>query len=384
MISIRNLAKRFHNHNVLKGINVDIKEGELVALLGPSGSGKTTILRMIAGLETPDRGNIFTYGIDITDKSPIDRKIGFVFQHYALFKHMTVFENIAFGLKIQRKKLNLTNKALRDKVDDLLNLLHIGHIKDQYPSHLSGGQRQRVALARSLAVQPQILLLDEPFAALDEKIRQELRRWLRNLQKKNNLTIIFVTHDQKEAMEVADRVIIMSDGQIEQIGTPEEVYHKPANSFVYNFLGNYNVFDGMQDQKGNTTIIEGQGSAGVLNFTKKKNLLKKGKIVRKFLKFISPQKINARKTGDQKQAYVEIFARPHDMELVKKPQGNLEYIKTTISYINKAGPLVKIELEKQDQTIIIAEVTHAEYKIMKLNQGDVVYTRAKEVTIFTK
>ncbi|MCQ4347803.1 sulfate ABC transporter ATP-binding protein [Pseudomonas stutzeri] len=239
-IEIRNVSKRFGAFQALDDINLDIHSGELVALLGPSGCGKTTLLRIIAGLETPDVGSIAFHGEDVSGHDVRDRNVGFVFQHYALFRHMTVFDNVAFGLRMKPKAQRPSEAQIRDKVHELLNMVQLDWLADRYPEQLSGGQRQRIALARALAVEPKILLLDEPFGALDAKVRKELRRWLARLHEEINLTSVFVTHDQEEAMEVADRIVVMNKGVIEQIGAPGEVYEQPASEFVYHFLGDSN------------------------------------------------------------------------------------------------------------------------------------------------
>ncbi|WP_282344232.1 sulfate ABC transporter ATP-binding protein [Pseudomonas sp. PS02288] len=239
-IEIRGINKHFGNFQALKNIDLHIRSGELVALLGPSGCGKTSLLRIIAGLETPDTGSIVFHGEDVSGHDVRDRNVGFVFQHYALFRHMTVFDNVAFGLRMKPKKQRPSESVIAGKVHELLNLVQLDWLADRYPEQLSGGQRQRIALARALAVEPKILLLDEPFGALDAKVRKELRRWLARLHEEVHLTSVFVTHDQEEAMEVADRIVVMNKGVIEQIGTPAEVYEKPASEFVYHFLGDSN------------------------------------------------------------------------------------------------------------------------------------------------
>ncbi|MBF7729054.1 sulfate/molybdate ABC transporter ATP-binding protein [Pseudomonas sp. N040] len=239
-IEVRNISKNFHAFRALDNINLDIRSGELVALLGPSGCGKTTLLRIIAGLETPDAGNIVFHGEDVSGHDVRNRNVGFVFQHYALFRHMTVFDNVAFGLRMKPKKERPSEKVIAERVHELLNMVQLDWLSDRYPEQLSGGQRQRIALARALAVQPKVLLLDEPFGALDAKVRKELRRWLARLHEEIHLTSVFVTHDQEEAMEVADRIVVMNKGVIEQIGARGEVYEKPASDFVYHFLGDSN------------------------------------------------------------------------------------------------------------------------------------------------
>ncbi|ACS86577.1 sulfate/molybdate ABC transporter ATP-binding protein [Musicola paradisiaca] len=239
-IEVRNINKQFGQFRALNEINLAIQSGELVALLGPSGCGKTTLLRIIAGLEKPDTGNIVFHGEDVSVHDVRDRNVGFVFQHYALFRHMTVFDNVAFGLRMKPKAIRPSKREIDVKVHELLNMVQLDWLADRYPEQLSGGQRQRIALARALIVEPRILLLDEPFGALDAKVRKELRRWLSRLHEEINLTSVFVTHDQEEAMEVADRIVLMNKGVIEQIGTPYEVYNHPASEFVYNFLGDSN------------------------------------------------------------------------------------------------------------------------------------------------
>ncbi|MCV9880244.1 sulfate/molybdate ABC transporter ATP-binding protein [Brenneria izbisi] len=239
-IEIRNINKQFGQFRALNDINLSIQSGELVALLGPSGCGKTTLLRIIAGLEQPDSGSIIFHGEDVSIHDVRKRNVGFVFQHYALFRHMTVFDNVAFGLRMKPKNIRPAKREIEQKVHELLNLVQLDWLADRYPEQLSGGQRQRIALARALIVEPSILLLDEPFGALDAKVRKELRRWLSQLHENINLTSVFVTHDQEEAMEVADRIVLMNKGVIEQIGTPDEVYNRPASEFVYHFLGDSN------------------------------------------------------------------------------------------------------------------------------------------------
>src|SRR5687767_6037314 len=243
-IEIRNVSKKFGDFHALRDVSLDINSGELIALLGPSGCGKTTLLRIIAGLETADAGSILFAGEDTTDVHVRERQVGFVFQHYALFRHMTVFENVAFGLRVKPRGQRPSDAQIKRKVHDLLGLVQLDWLADRFPSQLSGGQRQRIALARALAVEPKVLLLDEPFGALDAKVRKELRRWLRRLHDELHVTSIFVTHDQEEALEVADRIVLMNKGNIEQIGSPADVYNSPASPFVYGFLGNVNLFHG--------------------------------------------------------------------------------------------------------------------------------------------
>lgn len=243
-IEIANVGKLFGKTPVLNNISLDIASGEMVALLGPSGSGKTTLLRIIAGLEQHSYGHLRFHGQDVSHIHAKDRHVGFVFQHYALFRHMTVFENVAFGLTVLPRKQRPSKAEIKRKAMELLEMVQLAHLASRYPSQLSGGQKQRVALARALAVEPQILLLDEPFGALDAQVRIELRRWLRQLHEELKFTSVFVTHDQEEAMEVADRIVVMSQGQIEQVGTPNEIWQDPQTRFVLEFMGEVNQIAG--------------------------------------------------------------------------------------------------------------------------------------------
>jgi sulfate transport system ATP-binding protein len=243
-IEVRQIVKTFDKHVALKNVDLKVEAGEMVALLGPSGSGKTTLLRVIAGLEPADSGQVLFHGEDVRDQRVGDRRVGFVFQHYALFRHMSVFENVAFGLRCRPWKLRPRKAEIREKVTELLRLVQLENFARRLPTQLSGGQRQRVALARALAIEPRVLLLDEPFGALDAQVRRELRGWIRRLHDRLGFTSIFVTHDQEEALEIADRIVVMRAGAIEQVGTPDEVYEHPATSFVFQFLGDVNLFHG--------------------------------------------------------------------------------------------------------------------------------------------
>jgi len=265
-IEVRNLVKQFGAFKALDHVNLEVQAGELLALLGPSGSGKTTLLRIIAGLDWPDTGSVRFDGHDALSRGAGERNVGFVFQHYALFRHMTVFENVAFGLRVQPRAERPSEDAIRRRVKDLLDLVQLDWLSDRYPAQLSGGQRQRIALARALAIEPRILLLDEPFGALDAKVRKELRRWLRQLHDEIHVTSIFVTHDQEEALEVANRVVVMDKGRIEQIGSPGDVYDNPASAFVHGFIGEsivlpVHVADGQVWLGEKTLALESQGSA---------------------------------------------------------------------------------------------------------------------------
>ena len=276
MIKLDDITKNFSGHAALQGIDLEIRDREFVALLGPSGSGKTTLLRIIAGLAFPDRGTVRFNGEDVTQLKVGDRKVGFVFQHYALFKHMTVADNVGFGLSVRRRSERPSKAQIRARSLELLELMQLSGLGDRYPAQLSGGQRQRVALARALAVEPQLLLLDEPFGALDAKVRKDLRRWLRQLHEQMGLTTIFVTHDQEEALELADRVVVMDHGVIEQIGTPEEVYMDPASPFVATFVGETNTLpDGQYVRPHEIEIVESDGQALLVD-----NVFRKGGVWR--------------------------------------------------------------------------------------------------------
>ena len=257
-IRVEQIQKRFGDFTALDDINLDVQEGQLVGLLGPSGSGKTTLLRIIAGLEKADQGKVLFHGKDVTNLDVRKRKVGFVFQQYALFRHLTVADNVAFGLRMLPRKERPARSAIRQRVNELLDLVQLGHLAGRYPAQLSGGQKQRVALARALALKPDVLLLDEPFGALDAKVRKELRRWLRHLHEQISVTSIFVTHDQEEAMEVSDQVVVMSQGHIEQMASPLTVYEQPASRFVFDFLGHINAlkghYDGRSWQAGNAQL----------------------------------------------------------------------------------------------------------------------------------
>ncbi len=376
-ISLHQISKDYRDCNALADVSLVIEEGELVALLGPSGSGKTTLLKIIAGLEVPSRGKIHINNKNVTHLSPKDRNVGFVFQHYALFKNMNVFENIAFGHKVRPGKHRLSNEDIKNRVHDLLKLVQIDNLADRYPHELSGGQRQRVALARALAVEPKILLLDEPFAALDAKLKLELRRWLRKLQKETKITIILVTHDQEEALDIADRVMILNSGSIEQIGTPKEIYHSPDNPFVYNFLGHYNVFKAIKNKQGKISILSKQTS----NTAKPEKWYNKHKIVSSITNLLKPSNIDPTET-QQIEEYFEVFVRPHDMEVTNKPTSD-EYVKATITHLNLASPLVKLELESPDYELIQAEISQEKFESLQLKKGDQVYIKAKQFTMFS-
>ena len=371
-IDLQQISKKFNDCTALTDVSLNIEEGELIALLGPSGSGKTTLLKIIAGLEQQTNGQVIINDQNVNKLSTKDRHIGFVFQHYALFKHMNVFENIAFGLKVKPKSVRLSDKEIEARVNELLKLVQIDNLGLRYVHELSGGQKQRVALARALAVEPKILLLDEPFSALDAKLKLELRRWLRKLQKQTKITIILVTHDQEEALDIADRVVILNDGKIEQIGTPQEIYHSPINAFVYNFLGHYNVFKAIKDSQGKISILSKQAS----KLVKPKKWYNKHKIVSSIANIFQSNKGTA-EAGE----YFEIFVRPHDMEITNKTKEK-DYIPAIISHLNLAGPLVKLELESPEYEVIQAEISQEKFESLKLKKGDLIYTKPRQITMF--
>ena len=319
-IEIRNVSKEFGSFQALRDVSLDINSGELVALLGPSGCGKTTLLRIIAGLETADVGSILFSGEDTTDVHVRERNVGFVFQHYALFRHMSVFDNVAFGLRMKPRATRPSEAIIRQKVHELLGLVQLDWLADRYPAQLSGGQRQRIALARALAVEPKVLLLDEPFGALDAKVRKELRRWLRRLHDDLHVTSIFVTHDQEEALEVSDRVVLMNAGKVEQIGSPQEVWDHPASPFVYGFLGDVNLFHG-RAHEGEMHIGEDHHS----------------------LRLATPEH------HDAQDAKAFAYVRPHDLEVQRYTAGlnSAELPRGIVAKLTRAivvGPIARLEL----------------------------------------
>lgn len=391
-ITVKNINKRFGNFVALNDVNLEVRGGELLSLLGPSGSGKTTLMRIIAGLEFADSGSIILDGVPAHEKSIQQRNVGFVFQHYALFKHMTVYDNVAFGLRVRKGDHRPPEHIIRRKVMELLELVHLDAFHTRYPSQLSGGQRQRVALARALAVEPKVLLLDEPFGALDAKVRKELRRWMRRLHDEIHITSIFVTHDQEEAMEVSDRVVVMSNGRIEQVGSPEDVWHHPANAFVYDFLGNYNEFDGWKDKAGTVHLAEMDmvevpvtaptPSLWVNNYPALGKLVKRvaPQLVTEATPAVIVKRQSVRRPSEGKA--VKLYARPHEIYLTKKPEKDQEYIEAIIIHLNPAGSLVKVELERPNGQIIQAEVPKTALDNDKMSKGDKVYVRPKQTKVF--
>jgi len=345
-IEVKNIVKTFDTFKALNDVSLKVETGELIALLGPSGSGKTTLLRIIAGLETADSGEILFHGEDASDKKVKDRNVGFVFQHYALFRHMTVFDNIAFGLKVQPRKIRLSDDKIKAKVKNLLDLVQLDWVGDRYPSQLSGGQRQRIALARALAIEPKVLLLDEPFGSLDAQVRKELRVWLRRFHDDLHITSLFVTHDQEEALEVADRVVVMNKGKVEQVGTPQEVYHKPASVFVLNFLGNVNLFQGR--------VIDGK-------------------------LYLGNAPANIQQEDKLKNKPANLYIRPHQFHVDRKPQGD-NAIRATIKHINLAGSSVKIDLTTESGSDLQVEITQQVYSQLQLIKGEDVFVCPKDIT----
>lgn len=393
-IHAKNIRKRFGEFDALKSVDLEVQSGQLVALLGPSGSGKTTLLRIIAGLEKPDGGQVLLDGKTVTDKGVRQRQVGFVFQHYALFKHMSVFENVAFGLRVRPDATRPSEMQIRRKVMELLAMVHLDAFHDRMPHQLSGGQRQRVALARALAVEPKVLLLDEPFGALDAKVRKELRRWMRRLHDEIHITSIFVTHDQEEAMEVADQIVVMSNGQIEQIGTPGDVWNKPANAFVYDFLGNYNEFDGWKDEDGTVhlteyDVVESAPEKKIKPDSLLHSFPQARKLLRQFVPRLMEQpdaeeeqsirKIQARK-GKGKP--VKLYARPHEMFIAREPEDGQEYIRASIIHINPAGSLVKLELERRNGALLQAEISNEAMNKLELKKHEEVLVRPKQTKVF--
>jgi sulfate transport system ATP-binding protein len=306
-IGIHAITKQFNGFTALKDVDFEVRTGELVALLGPSGSGKTTLLRIIAGLEWPDRGEIRLNGQDASLRSVRERRVGFVFQHYALFRHLTAFENIAFGLRVQARTQRGSEARIRERVESLLELVQLRDLGHRFPAQLSGGQRQRVALARALAIEPSVLLLDEPFGALDAKVRKELRHWLRNLHEKIDVTSVLVTHDQDEALEIADRIVVMNTGVIEQIGTPQAIYERPASAFVHEFIGDsvaipVTIRDGAVHFQGQATGLGAEGTAA---------------------------------------GHARLFARRHEMRIVK-PGGAA--LVGTVRRVYGFGPILRVDV----------------------------------------
>jgi sulfate transport system ATP-binding protein len=314
-IVARNITKRFGEFVALDDVTVDVETGSLTALLGPSGSGKSTLLRVIAGLERPDSGSVFIDGRNVTGRRPQDRGVGFVFQHYAAFKHMTVYDNVAFGMTIRKRP----KAEIKPRVEELLALVQLSGLAKRYPSQLSGGQRQRMGLARALAVDPAVLLLDEPFGALDAQVRAELRVWLRRLHEETHTTTVIVTHDQEEAMDVADEVVVMNRGKVEQVAPPRDLYEQPANEFVMTFVGQAHRFDGS-------------------------------------------------------------LVRPHDLEVTLQPNGTTR--EAMVERVTHLGFEVRVELQRDDGEQLAVQLTRDEAERLELERGQIVYVRPMRETVF--
>jgi len=347
-ISVQNVSKQFGSFRAVDDVSLQIKTGSLVALLGPSGSGKSTLLRMIAGLENPDAGQIYLIGEDATYRPVQERQIGFVFQHYALFKHLTIRQNVSFALDIRK----VQKSKIQQRVEELLELVQLQGLGDRYPSQLSGGQRQRVALARALAVQPKVLLLDEPFGALDAKVRKELRTWLRNLHDEVNVTTVFVTHDQEEAMEVADQLVVMNRGQVEQVGTAAELYDRPTTPFVMSFIGPVNVLPpnaGILPRNGETI----EGDRGIDGS-------------------ISAQNASAR-----------LFLRPHDIEIHSNAPGD-DAVPAHVERVIHLGWEIQVELILASGQALTAYLSREDLDRLKLVRHQRVYIKPKHVRVFSE
>lgn len=348
-IEVRNLSRRFGSFTTLDAVSLSINTGELVALLGPSGCGKTTLLRIIAGLERADHGQVLFSGQDTTAVHVRQRQVGFVFQHYALFRHMSVFENVAFGLRVKSRSLRPSDAEIRQRVTRLLELVQLDWLADRHPSQLSGGQRQRIALARALAVEPQVLLLDEPFGALDAKVRKELRRWLRRLHEELNVTSVFVTHDQEEALEVADRVALMNGGRIEQVGSPQEIWDTPATPFVYGFLGDANQFRGRWRQG----FFEGNG----WRFKPSQGVPHEGEGV--------------------------AFVRPHDINISKELNG-IQGAAVVLEHVYLAGNQAYLTLRQKGNAleVIEARIPEQHYRNLNLRKGQTLVAQPRQLRFF--
>jgi len=352
-IEVRNISKSYGAFKALNKVNLRVDSGELVALLGPSGSGKTTLLRIIAGLDVPDPdpdAQVLMNGRNMLHYGAGHRNVGFVFQHYALFRHMTVFDNVAFGMRVRPRKSRPDQAAIRKRVSELLRLIQLENLGDRYPSQLSGGQRQRVALARALAIEPQVLLLDEPFGALDARVRQDLRRWLRRLHDEIHITSVFVTHDQEEALELADRVVVMNAGSIEQVGTPEEVFHQPATEFIMRFLGDVNLFHGR--------VESGKAVFGPWTLAPSGNNVTDGSEAR-------------------------LFVRPHDMDILRESDGS-PVAQAVVKRVRSAGPYVKVELNLESGETLLVELSHERFREIHPQVGEKILVTLRNARVFTE
>ena len=344
-IIIRNVSKTFGSFTAVHDVSLEVPDGDLLALLGPSGSGKTTLLRIIGGLEVADRGTVELHGTDITNQSARERNVGFVFQHYALFRHMTVAENIGYGLKVRRVPV----ARIRERVAELLGLIRLSGLERRYPAQLSGGQRQRVALARALAAEPSVLLLDEPFGALDAKVRKELRQWVRRLHDEIHVTSIFVTHDQEEAMELADRVVVMNHGRIEQIGSTDEVYERPASPFVFEFLGDTNVLPA--EVRGGALYLPGAAA---------------------------PLSVN----GYRETGAVDVYARPGDLRLA---DDGAEGLPVRVRDVHRTGPVVRVQAVTDAGGVpLTIELPHLHHDVPHLRAGDAARLRLMQYSVYPR
>jgi sulfate transport system ATP-binding protein len=351
-IEVRKISKKFGTYSALKNVSLKVNDGELVALLGPSGSGKTTLLRIMAGLEAPDPqpgSEVLFHGEDVTTSQTGKRGVGFVFQHYALFRNMTVYENIAFGLRVRPRATRPGEKEIRERVQQLLQLISLEGLAGRYPTQLSGGQRQRVALARALAIEPKVLLLDEPFGALDAKVRKGLRAWLRKLHDEIHVTSILVTHDQDEALEIADRVVVMNHGEIAQVGTPDDVFHHPASEFVMDFLGSVNLFHGR--------IESGKAVFGSMVLDS-----------------------HAAATGADGQG-ARLFVRPFELDIHREQNGK-PGLKARVTRVQSAGSLVRIELYGENGSTVNVEMPHNRFREHGVSVEDEVFVSLLDARVF--
>jgi sulfate transport system ATP-binding protein len=347
-IEVRHITKSFGSFRAVDDVSITVPTGELVALLGPSGSGKTSLLRIIAGLEPADSGQVFFEGEDATVRRARDRGVGFVFQHYALFRHLSVFENVAFGLRVRPRAARPSRAEIHERVMSLLKLVQLDWLAGRLPSELSGGQRQRVALARALAVQPRVLLLDEPFGSLDAQVRQELRRWLRRLHDEIRLTSVFVTHDQEEALEVADRVVVMNHGRVEQVGSPQEVFDRPATSFVMGFLGHVNIFHGR--------VEAGRALLGDLA-------------------------VDWPEHAEPEPRAASAYVRPHELDLARAAGGD-GGIWATVRHVNAAGAVIKLELEAADGGALRVDMSPERHEALAPRVGERLYVQPRRLRLF--
>jgi sulfate/thiosulfate transport system ATP-binding protein len=348
-IEAKSITKRFGAFTALDDVDLSVKEGDLLALLGPSGSGKTTLLRIIAGLETPDQGRVLIDGEDATDHAVGDRGIGFVFQHYALFKHMSVLENVAFGLRVKPRRQRLPEGEIRKRVLELLDFVQLGGLEQRRPAQLSGGQRQRVALARALAVRPRVLLLDEPFGALDARVRKDLRRWLRKLHDELHITSVFVTHDQEEALELADRVVVMNRGRIEQVGSTDELYERPASPFIFDFLGDANVLPA--EVRGRSVFLPGAEQP------------------------IAIDSIHPSGPAD-------VYVRPGDLRLAETGGAGVDVV---IESVQRTGPIVRVSAEtRADRLALAIELPHLHHDVPHFVAGAALKLRLLQFSVFAR